>query len=91
MLGVKDFCRRGHAAGLDAALICEPEGYEVCIAQKGALRLRVRCRGGWPTGRCQSRGATRSRRSRASSASSPGHRTHCSASAAATPTWAGIT
>jgi succinyl-diaminopimelate desuccinylase len=41
MLGVKDFCRRGHAAGLDAALICEPEGYEVCIAQKGALRLRV--------------------------------------------------
>lgn len=41
MLGVKDFCRRGHAAGLDAALICEPEGGEVCIAQKGALRLRV--------------------------------------------------
>ena len=41
MLGVKDFCRRGHATGLDAALICEPEGSEVCIAQKGALRLRV--------------------------------------------------
>lgn len=41
MLGVKDFCRRGHAEGLDAALICEPEGGEVCIAQKGALRLRV--------------------------------------------------
>ncbi len=41
MLGVKDFCRRGHAAGLDAALICEPEGGEVCVAQKGALRLRV--------------------------------------------------
>ncbi len=41
MLGVKDFCRRGHASGLDAALICEPEGYEVCVAQKGALRLRV--------------------------------------------------
>ncbi|MGH7918660.1 MAG: M20 family metallopeptidase [Candidatus Dormibacteraceae bacterium] len=41
MLGVRDFCRRGHAAGLDAALICEPEGYEVCVAQKGALRLRA--------------------------------------------------
>jgi len=41
MLGVKDFCRRGHAKGLDAALVCEPEGGEICIAQKGALRLRV--------------------------------------------------
>ncbi len=41
MLGAKDFVRRGHAAGVDAALICEPEGGEVCVAQKGAIRVRV--------------------------------------------------
>jgi succinyl-diaminopimelate desuccinylase len=45
MLGAKDFVGRGHAAGVDAAIICEPEGGEVCIAQKGALRLGVEARG----------------------------------------------
>lgn len=45
MLGVRDFCRRGHAADLDAALICEPEGYEVCVAQKGAVRVRAEVAG----------------------------------------------
>src|ERR1700716_725728 len=45
MLGVKDFVARGHAAGVDAAIVCEPEGGEVCIAQKGALRLWVEARG----------------------------------------------
>ncbi len=45
MLGAKDFVRRGHARGLDAAVVCEPEGGEVCIAQKGAIRLRVEARG----------------------------------------------
>jgi succinyl-diaminopimelate desuccinylase len=45
MLGVKDFVRRGHAAGIEAALVCEPEGGEVCVAQKGALRVRVDARG----------------------------------------------
>lgn len=45
MLGVRDFVGRGHARGADAALICEPEGGEVCIAQKGALRLRVEAEG----------------------------------------------
>jgi len=45
MLGVKDFVGRGHAAGVDAAIVCEPEGGEVCIAQKGALRLGVEARG----------------------------------------------
>lgn len=45
MLGVKDFIRRGHADGLDGAVVCEPEGGEVCIAQKGSLRLRVDLRG----------------------------------------------
>ena len=41
MLGVKDFVRRGHAAGVTAAIVCEPQGGEVCIAQKGAIRVRV--------------------------------------------------
>jgi succinyl-diaminopimelate desuccinylase len=45
MLGAKDFVGRGHAGGVDAALICEPEGGEVCVAQKGALRVRVDARG----------------------------------------------
>ena len=45
MLGIKDFVARGHADGATAALVCEPEGGRVCIAQKGALRLRVIARG----------------------------------------------
>lgn len=45
MLGAKDFVARGHAAGVDGAIICEPEGGEVCIAQKGALRVWVESRG----------------------------------------------
>lgn len=45
MIGVRDFVRRGHATGVDAALICEPEGGEVCVAQKGAIRLRVDAEG----------------------------------------------
>jgi succinyl-diaminopimelate desuccinylase len=45
MLGARDFVRRGHAAGVDAAIVCEPEGGEVCIAQKGAIRALVEFRG----------------------------------------------
>jgi succinyl-diaminopimelate desuccinylase len=45
MLGARDFVRRGRAGGIDAAIICEPEGGEVCIAQKGAIRVRVDARG----------------------------------------------
>ena len=45
MLGVKDFVRRGHAAGVAAAIVCEPEGGEVCVAQKGAIRALVDVRG----------------------------------------------
>ncbi|MGH7760664.1 MAG: M20 family metallopeptidase [Candidatus Dormibacteraceae bacterium] len=41
MIGVKDFVASGRARGLDAAIICEPEEREVCIAQKGAIRVRV--------------------------------------------------
>jgi len=45
MLGVKDFVRRGHAAGVAAAIVCEPQGGEVCIAQKGAIRVGVDSQG----------------------------------------------
>lgn len=41
MLGAKHFCRMPLAAEVDAAIVCEPEGGEVCTAQKGALRLRL--------------------------------------------------
>src|SRR5262249_35960929 len=41
MLGVKALIARGHADGADGAIICEPEEREVCVAQKGALRLRL--------------------------------------------------
>jgi succinyl-diaminopimelate desuccinylase len=45
MLGAKDFVRRGHASGVAAAIVCEPEGGEVCIAQKGAIRALVEVHG----------------------------------------------
>lgn len=41
MIGIKDIVARGHARGATGAIICEPEEHEVCIAQKGALRLKL--------------------------------------------------
>jgi len=41
MIGVKDLVASGRAHGFDAAIVCEPEEREVCIAQKGAIRLRA--------------------------------------------------
>lgn len=41
MIGVHDFVARGHARDIDAAIVCEPEAGEICITQKGAIRLRV--------------------------------------------------
>lgn len=41
MAGAKHFVASGHAAGIDGAICCEPEGGEVCHVAKGALRLRV--------------------------------------------------
>lgn len=41
MLGAKHFVSAGHAAGVDAAIVCEPEAGEVCLTQKGAIRVRV--------------------------------------------------
>lgn len=45
MLGIKHFIRSGRAAGVDAAVICEPEENQLCVAQKGALRVAVRFHG----------------------------------------------
>lgn len=45
MLGVKHFIRRGWARGVAGAIICEPEENELCLWQKGALRVEVRARG----------------------------------------------
>ena len=41
MIGVHDFVARGHARGIDAAIVCEPEAGEICATQKGAIRIRV--------------------------------------------------
>ena len=45
MIGIKDFIRRGHADGVDAALLPEPEQNQLCLSMKGALRAIVRVRG----------------------------------------------
>ena len=45
MIGIKDFIRRGWARGVDGAIICEPEENQLCIAQKGAMRVLVRTYG----------------------------------------------
>jgi len=41
MIGVHDFVARGHARGIDGAIVCEPEAGEICTTQKGAIRLRI--------------------------------------------------
>ncbi len=45
MLGIKHMVARGHADGAAGCIVCEPEGGELCVAQKGSLRLRLRSRG----------------------------------------------
>lgn len=41
MLGIKHFIQQGWADNVDGAIICEPEENQVCIAQRGAMRIRV--------------------------------------------------
>ncbi len=41
MAGAKQFVANGFAAGIDAAICCEPEDGEICNTSKGAIRLRV--------------------------------------------------
>jgi succinyl-diaminopimelate desuccinylase len=45
MAGIKGFIERGHAEGVDGAIICEPEENQLCVKQKGALRVEVTVRG----------------------------------------------
>lgn len=45
MLGVKAFIRGGGAQGFDAAIVCEPEENEICLHQKGAMRVLATFRG----------------------------------------------
>ncbi|WP_232662056.1 M20 family metallopeptidase [Pseudonocardia sp. TRM90224] len=41
MLGAKHFATTAQAAGVDGAIICEPEEGEICTSAKGAVRIRV--------------------------------------------------
>jgi succinyl-diaminopimelate desuccinylase len=45
MAGIKGFIEQGHAEGVEGAVICEPEENQLCIKQKGALRVEVTFRG----------------------------------------------
>ena len=45
MIGIKDFIRKGHADGVNACLVPEPEDNQLCLSMKGAIRAVVRVRG----------------------------------------------
>jgi succinyl-diaminopimelate desuccinylase len=45
MLGIKRFVAGGWADEVDGAIVCEPEELELCLHQKGAMRLHVHVRG----------------------------------------------
>jgi succinyl-diaminopimelate desuccinylase len=45
MAGIKAFIEGGHAEGVDGAVICEPEENQLCVKQKGALRVEVTIKG----------------------------------------------
>ncbi|WP_082235442.1 M20 family metallopeptidase [Halobacillus massiliensis] len=41
MIGIKHFIKQGWAKGVDGAVICEPEENQVCITQRGAMRIKL--------------------------------------------------
>ncbi|MGH3089731.1 MAG: M20 family metallopeptidase [Rubrobacteraceae bacterium] len=45
MAGIKRFIKSGRAEGVDAAIICEPEENQLCVSQKGAMRVEATFRG----------------------------------------------
>ena len=45
MIGIKDFIKNGWADNVDGAVICEPEENNICICQKGAMRIVIRSYG----------------------------------------------
>ncbi|MGH9176898.1 MAG: M20/M25/M40 family metallo-hydrolase, partial [Vicinamibacterales bacterium] len=57
MLGAKAFVADGYLDGAGAAIICEPEGDRLCVAQKGAIRLSVTLTGKMAHGAMPAEGA----------------------------------
>lgn len=45
MIGIKKMIESGWCDEVDGAIICEPEENQLCIAQKGALRIGIRAHG----------------------------------------------
>ncbi|MFD2924857.1 M20 family metallopeptidase [Halobacillus naozhouensis] len=45
MIGIKHFIKNGWADKVDGAIICEPEENQVCISQRGAMRLELKTYG----------------------------------------------
>ncbi|MEZ4605904.1 MAG: M20 family metallopeptidase [Deinococcales bacterium] len=45
MLGIKHFIAQGWADGVAGAIICEPEENEICLFQKGAMRVHCLAQG----------------------------------------------
>lgn len=45
MIGIKHFIEQGWADGVDGAIICEPQENQICIAQRGAMRLKITVHG----------------------------------------------
>ena len=45
MIGIKNFIKNGWADDVDAAVICEPEENQLCINQKGAMRVEIKSYG----------------------------------------------
>ena len=45
MIGIKHFIEKGWANGVDGAIICEPEENQLCVSQKGAMRIKIQVYG----------------------------------------------
>ncbi|MCK6257366.1 M20 family metallopeptidase [Fictibacillus sp. KIGAM418] len=45
MIGIKHFIKNGWANDVDGAIICEPEENQLCITQKGAMRIALKTYG----------------------------------------------
>ena len=45
MIGIKHFISQGWAQEIDGAIVCEPEENELCLFQKGAMRVSVEVTG----------------------------------------------
>ncbi len=45
MAGIKHFIAQGWADDVDGAIVCEPEELELCLHQKGAMRVHVHVHG----------------------------------------------